>query len=93
MEFDPEQIRQLAYQIWEAGGRRPDSQQEDWLCAEQQLRDLYQGKNAARPAAVDESVKESFPASDAPATHAPDIRPVNADAKWAAAKKAKGRRH
>lgn len=35
--------------------------------------------------AVDESVEESFPASDAPASRLPDEPPVNADAKWRAA--------
>jgi len=38
--------------------------------------------------AIDESVVESFPASDPPASHLPDIPPSNADAKWAAAKAA-----
>lgn len=35
--------------------------------------------------AVDESVEESFPASDPPASRLPDEPPVNADAKWRAA--------
>lgn len=38
--------------------------------------------------AVDESVAESFPASDAPASRLPDEPPSNADAKWAAARAA-----
>jgi hypothetical protein len=38
--------------------------------------------------AVDQSVEESFPASDPPASHIPDEPPVNADAKWAAARAA-----
>jgi hypothetical protein len=42
----------------------------------------------ARAKAVDESVKESFPASDPPASHLPDEPPANADAKWEAARKA-----
>jgi hypothetical protein len=35
--------------------------------------------------AVDESVDESFPASDPPASRLPDEPPVNAKAKWEAA--------
>jgi hypothetical protein len=35
--------------------------------------------------AVDESVEESFPASDPPASRLPDEPPVNAEAKWRAA--------
>jgi hypothetical protein len=39
--------------------------------------------------AVDESVDESFPASDPPASRLPDEPPVNAEAKWRAAAEAK----
>jgi len=42
--------------------------------------------HTARSNAVDESVDQSFPASDPPASHIPDVPPVNADAKWAAAR-------
>jgi len=38
-----------------------------------------------RSEAIDESVNESFPASDPPASRLPDEPPSNADAKWAAA--------
>ncbi len=37
---------------------------------------------------VDETVAESFPASDPPSSHLPDEPPVNAQAKWDAAKRA-----
>jgi hypothetical protein len=47
--------------------------------------------HAAQSRAVDESIDESFPASDAPASHLPDEPPVNADAKWAAARAAAAR--
>ena len=39
-------------------------------------------------AKVDESVDETFPASDPPASHGPDRPPVNADDKWKTAAKA-----
>jgi hypothetical protein len=41
---------------------------------------------------VEEASKESFPASDSPASGLPDRRPVNADEKWLAAAKKKRRR-
>jgi hypothetical protein len=41
-----------------------------------------------RSRAVDEAVKESFPASDPPASRLPDVPPANADAKWEAARAA-----
>jgi uncharacterized membrane protein len=43
---------------------------------------------AAQSNAVDESVEQSFPASDPPASHLPDDPPSNAEAKWAAARTA-----
>jgi hypothetical protein len=39
-------------------------------------------------AAVDSAVNDSFPASDPPASHQPDVPPSNAAAKWAAARDA-----
>ena len=62
-----------------------------------QFRCLSRGKMAApyglpgSPAyneksdAVDESLEDTFPASDPPASRLPDEPPVNAEAKWAAA--------
>jgi hypothetical protein len=44
---------------------------------------------AAQSNAVDESVDQSFPASDPPSSHLPDEPPVNAEAKWRAARAAK----
>lgn len=40
---------------------------------------------------VEEAGKESFPASDSPASGLPDKPPANADEKWKAARKAKAR--
>lgn len=47
-------------------------------------------RQTSRPhdAAVDESVEGSFPASDPPASHLADEPPVNAQAKWEAARAA-----
>jgi hypothetical protein len=96
MDPSEETIRRLAHQLWEAGGRRNDSHESDWLRAERMVREAQQSQSAAQQShsgtraavRVDESVRESFPASDAPSTHTPDIRPANADAKWAAARAA-----
>lgn len=43
---------------------------------------------AAQSNALDESIDQSFPASDPPASHLPDEPPVNAEAKWEAARAA-----
>jgi uncharacterized membrane protein len=45
---------------------------------------------AAKSDAIDESVEESFPASDPPASRIPDVPPGNAESKWAAARAADG---
>jgi hypothetical protein len=46
--------------------------------------------HATKSNAIDESVEESFPASDPLALRIPDVAPVNAEAKWAAARTADG---
>jgi hypothetical protein len=67
---------QRAFELWQARGCPEGSSYE----AERQLsssnaRDLLDAQ-------VEESVTESFPASDAPASHLPDIPPSNAAHKW-----------
>jgi uncharacterized membrane protein len=42
----------------------------------------------AESQALDESLQQTFPASDPPASRLPDEPPANADAKWAAARAA-----
>jgi hypothetical protein len=78
---DPQAIRDLAYRLWNARGRPANSANEDWLEAERQL----QGKQPSTTQKVDEAAKESFPASDPPASGLPDQPPANAEEKWAAA--------
>ena len=45
-------------------------------------------RHQARSQSVDQSVEDSFPASDPPASRLPDEPPVNAQAKWDAARAA-----
>lgn len=78
-----DKIRTRAHQLWEEGGQREGNDLSDWLRAEQLV--LEAERNALESCAVDESSRESFPASDAPSTHTADIYPVNAEEKWAAA--------
>jgi len=79
---DHEAIKALAHQLWAQRGKPIGSSEQDWFEAERQL----QGKaSASTSKGVDESVKQSFPASDPPASRLPDEPPVNAEAKWAAA--------
>jgi hypothetical protein len=88
---DSEAIRELAYHLWEADGRRHGSAEDYWLQAERQLASGIAPTRAATARAVDDSIKQSFPASDPPASRIPDVPPVNAEAKWEAAAKAKGK--
>ena len=90
-------IGELAYHLWQARGCPQGSAERDWLDAERQLRSA-QGANQSRAAessssdavdrsldAIDRALKETFPASDPPASQRADEPPANADAKWKAA--------
>ena len=90
-------IGELAYQLWQARGCPDGTAEQDWLDAERQLRTVpptlrtsnaqtstTSGKAAASKA-VDDSLKDTFPASDPPATQGPDKPSANAEAKWKAA--------
>ena len=78
---DPQAIRDLAYRLWSQRGRPANSANEDWLEAERQLG----SRESSTAKKVDEAVRESFPASDPPASGLPDQPPANAEDKWAAA--------
>jgi hypothetical protein len=84
MHPEDRSIGELAYRLWQARGCPDGTAEQDWLEAEKQLR-------ASRPVrprsseAVDDSLRSTFPASDPPASHLPDVPPANAAAKWKAA--------
>jgi hypothetical protein len=72
MQLDRGKQRELAYRLWEERGRPEGRAEEDWFEAE---RRLQSDQHEADSAAVDEAVRESFPASDPPSTHMPDRPP------------------
>ncbi len=82
-------IAEQAYYLWEARGRPLGSADEDWFEAERKLTSwetaAVQSGDGDGDGAVDESLRESFPASDPPASHIPDVPPSNAQDKWQAA--------
>ena len=86
MQRDHRSISELAYHLWEARGRPEGTAERDWHDAERQLSaSAVDTAKTADEAAIDEALKDSFPASDAAASQLPDVPPVNADAKWEAA--------
>ena len=85
---NPEAVRDLAYSLWEQRGKPQGDAERHWFEAERLLGAQPRTDNQR----VDESVRESFPASDAPASGLPDKPPANADSKWAAADAAKPRK-
>jgi hypothetical protein len=70
---DIERKRELAYRLWEERGRPVGRAEEDWFEAE---RRLQSGDHDAESKAVDESIRESFPASDPPSPAVPDKKPM-----------------
>jgi hypothetical protein len=73
-QLDQAKQRELAYRLWEERERPEGRPEEDWFEAE---RRLQSDQHRADSAAVDESMRESFPASDPPSSHLPDKPPVN----------------
>ncbi len=58
---------------------------------EQSTAQIGSSEGSKATAGVDRAVEESFPASDPPAVHVKDDPPVNAGAKWQAAKKSESK--
>jgi hypothetical protein len=73
-QLDIAKQRELAYRLWEERGRPEGRAEEDWFEAE---RRLSSDQHRDESAAVDEALRESFPASDPPSSHLPDKPPVN----------------
>jgi hypothetical protein len=73
-QVDVRKQRELAYRLWEERGRPEGRPEEDWFEAE---RRLNTNQHKADSNAVDEALRESFPASDPPSSHLPDKPPVN----------------
>ncbi len=80
-------IAELAYQLWLARGRPLGSPDKDWFEAERHLGVTAHARRSQpiTESEIDSSLKETFPASDPPASHLPDVPPSNAADKWAAA--------
>ncbi len=83
-------IAERAHRLWEARGRPTDADEQIWLEAER----LFRTEQSPEPSnkapdnslnAIDKSLRDSFPASDPPATHLPDEPAANVDEKWRAA--------
>jgi hypothetical protein len=74
-------IAELAYAMWHSRGCPDGTPEEDWYAAEQQVATTTDGAQA-QVDSLDESLGESFPASDPPASHLPDVPPANAGDQW-----------
>jgi hypothetical protein len=91
MNTSTKSIAELAHELWDARGRPQGSPERDWIEAERLVAHSAT-ERASDSKNVDEALAESFPASDPPASHIPDLPPSNADAKWTAARRKKSSR-
>jgi hypothetical protein len=79
----PEQsIADLAYRLWQARGCPEGSAELDWHEAARQV--AKHATATTSEADLDASLEETYPASDPPASHLPDVAPSNAQEKWRA---------
>ena len=74
-------IAELAYAMWHSRGCPDGSAEDDWFAAEQQVTATTDGAQA-QVDALDQSLDDTFPASDPPASQLPDAPPENAADKW-----------
>jgi hypothetical protein len=82
MQDEHQAIAELAYRLWEERGRPEGDHDQIWLDAEQQLKHKTPTPPERAAPVIDNTLKDSFPASDPPASHLPDRPPVNAAEKW-----------
>lgn len=94
MQDEHRAIAEHAHRLWEARGRPTGADEEIWLEAERLFRAKQsRTEQSATPAtkahesslAIDNSLRDSFPASDPPANSLPDEPAANLDEKWRAA--------
>lgn len=78
-------VAERAYRQWVEHGRPQAGAEEFWLQAEREVADEKATDAAEATKAVDNTLKDSFPASDPPSSSLPDEPPANADEKWKAA--------
>jgi Protein of unknown function (DUF2934) len=86
MQDEHQAIAELAYRLWESRGRPEGEHDQIWLDAESQIKRDSGGHANSTPATViDNTLKDTFPASDPPSSQLPDSPPSNAAEKWRSA--------
>ena len=85
MSTSHKSIAERAYELWQQRGCPDGTAEQDWFEAKH-LTEQSAAAALADSRGEDEASIESFPASDPPASHSPDIPPSNAGEKWMARK-------